>query len=231
MSQNLYGVYPNSWPFIAESREIVRVPPEDLDELWADGWRHFGSEFFRSSLMVDEMCLKRQVALRIEVAEFKLSRSQKRTLRKNADLDWRCAPASPGAEERALFQRHKSRFVRNIPERLEEFLGDCPAERPGPSLQFSVRDEGRLLAASYLSLGARTCSSVYAIFEPDESRRRLGIFTMLLELEFARSQGMNYYYSGYATLEPSCYDYKKEFSGLSFYDWGQGWRIGEDMNR
>ena len=24
MSQNLYGVYPNSWPFIAESREVVR---------------------------------------------------------------------------------------------------------------------------------------------------------------------------------------------------------------
>ena len=130
-----------------------------------------------------------------------------------------------------MFERHKSRFVRNVPERLEEFLGDCPDRRPGPTLQLSVRHEGRLLAASYLSLGAQSCSSVYAIFDPDESRRRLGIFTMLVELEYARRRGLNYYYSGYATLESSCYDYKREFSALSFYDWGTGWRLGEEMSR
>lgn len=231
MSQNLYGIYPNSWPFIAESREIQRVSPDDLDALWASGWRHFGTEFFRSSLMVDEMCLKRQVALRIEVPEFQLSRSQKRTLKRNTDLDWHFAAAKPGKEEYALFERHKSRFARNVPEHLREFLGECPDKHPGPCLQLSVRHEGRLVAASYLSLGARSCSSVYAVFDPDESRRRLGILTMLLELEFANTRALTHYYSGYATLESSCYDYKKDFSGLSFYDWGQGWRIGEEMAR
>ena len=231
MSQNLYGVYPNSWPFIAEGREIRHLPPGDLDALWANGWRHFGTEFFRSSLMVDEMCLKRQVALRIAVREFHLSRSQKRTLRRNSDLEWQFSAARPGEEEEALFERHKSRFVRNVPARLEEFLGDCPERRPGMSLQLSVRHHGRLVAASYLTLGASTCSSVYAVFDPDESRRRLGIHTMLLELDYARRNGLDYYYSGYATLEPSCYDYKKMFSGLSFYDWGKGWRLAEDMAR
>jgi len=231
MSQNLYGIYPNSWPFIAEGREIQVLTPGELDSLWARGWRHFGTEFFRSSLMVDEMCLKRQVALRIEVNEFKLSRSQKRTLRKNRDLDWSFAPARPGEEEHVLFERHKSRFTRNVPGNLKEFLGDCPDERPGPCLQLSVRHAGCLVAASYLSLGMRSCSSVYAVFDPDQPRRRLGIQTMLLELEFARINGLDYYYSGYATLEPSCYDYKKQFSGLAFYDWAKGWQIGEDMTR
>ena len=118
MSQNLYGVYPNSWPFIAESRVIQRVSPDVLDALWAGGWRHFGTEFFRSSLMVDEMCLQRQLALRIEVPEFRQSRSPKRTLKKNGDLDWHFATAEPGDEEHALFERHKSRFARNVPEHL-----------------------------------------------------------------------------------------------------------------
>ena len=231
MSQNLYSIYPNSWPFIAESREIQHVSPGGLDALWADGWRHFGTEFFRSSLMVDEMCLKRQVALRIAVGEFSLSRSQKRTLRRNRDLDWEFSAARPGEEEEALFERHKLRFARNVPVRLAEFLGDCPESRPGASLQLSVRHHGRLVAASYLTLGARTCSSVYAVFAPEESRRRLGIQTMLLELEYARAHSLDFYYSGYATVEPSCYDYKKGFSGLSFYDWGKGWRMGADMAR
>lgn len=231
MSQNLYGIYPNSWPFIAESREIRELRPEEMDVLWADGWRHFGTEFFRSSLMVDEMCLKRQVALRIAVADFVLSRSQKRTLRRNRDLRWELDPASPGDEEHELFERHKQRFTRNIPAHLEEFLGDCSGAHPSPILQLSVRDGGRLVAASYLSLGQRSCSSVYAVFDPEASRRRLGIHTMLLELEFARSNDFEFYYSGYATVESSCYDYKKDFSGLSFYDWAEGWRLAEEMGR
>ena len=33
----------------------------------------------------------------------------------------------------------------------------------------------------------------------------------------------------YATVEPSCYDYKKEFSALQYYDWEESWRPLEDL--
>ena len=224
MSQNIYGVYPNSWPFIAESREIEVVDPAELDGLWNDGWRHFGTEFFRSSLMVDEMCLKRQVALRIAVNEFVESKSQRRTMRKNTDLECTFGPTRPGEAERDLFHRHKERFARNVPGELEEFLGARPDRRPCAGLQLSVRLEGRLIAASFLSVGEKSCSSIYAVFDPEESRRRLGIFTMLQELDFAKRSGLDYYYSGYATIESSCYDYKKQFAGLQFYDWHGRWK-------
>lgn len=229
MSQNIYGVYPNSWPFIAESREIASLASRHLDAYWEDGWRHFGTNFFRSSLMVDGMNLKRQVALRIELGEFRVSKSQRRTLRRNADLVHEIGPCRPGEAEHLLFHRHKGRFAHNVPSDLSEFLGVRPAERPCPGLQLSVRREGRLVAASFFNIGERSCSSVYAVFDPEESRRRLGIYTMLLELAHAQEMGLDYYYSGYATIEPSCYDYKKGFSGLSYYDWVNGWRSKDEM--
>lgn len=231
LSQNIYGVYPQHWPFIAETRQLTSVEPEELDELWARGWRHFGTQFFRSSLMADEMTLKRQVALRVELDDFHPSKSQRRTLRRNADLAHEFGICRPGWEEEDLFHRHKARFKRNVPDDLGEFLGASPDMRPNPGVQLSVRLDGCLVAASFLNVGELACSSVYAVFDPVQSHRRLGIYTMLLELEYAREQGLEYYYSGYATIEPSCYDYKKEFAGLAFYDWTGGWRRGEEMAR
>lgn len=229
MSQHLYSIYPGAWPLIAESRILPSVLPEVMDEMWAVGWRHFGADFFRASLMADQMHLKRQIALRIEVPAFVPSKSQRRTMRRNRDLAWDLAPADPGRVERELFHRHKRRFSRNVPERLDDFLGDRPDGKPCPCLQLSVRDGDKLVAASFLSLGGSACSSVYAVFDPDLATRRLGIFTMLCELQFAAENGYRHYYSGYATVEPSCYDYKRQFSALEYYDWEGRWLPIEEL--
>lgn len=53
---------------------------------------------------------------------------------------------------------------------------------------------------------------------------------MLAELEFARAQGYKYYYSGYATVEPSCYDYKKEFRALQYYNWEGRWLSIDELS-
>jgi arginyl-tRNA--protein-N-Asp/Glu arginylyltransferase len=83
----------------------------------------------------------------------------------------------------------------------------------------------RMVAASFLDLGMAAVSSVYGIFDPSESHRSLGIFTMLKELEYAAELGCRMYYHGYACQEPSPYDYKKRFAGLEFYDWEGNWRL------
>ena len=229
MSQQLYNLLSGVWPLVAESRELDVVEPEGMDELWSVGWRHFGTEFFRASLMSDGMHLKRQIALRIEVARFMRSRSQRRTFRKNGDLELSFDTADPGEAERQLFDVHKMRFKGNVPDSLSDFLGARSNGYPCEIQQLSVRLEGRLIAASFFALGLRACSSIYAVFDPEYSRRRLGVFTMLSELEFARERGFQFYYSGYATVEPSCYDYKKEFSALQYYDWEESWRPLEDL--
>ena len=201
-----------------------------MDRLWEMGWRNFGADFFRASLMSDGAGFKRQMALRVNVADFKKSRSQRRTFRRNSNLDLSFGEADPGKEENHLFEVHKVRFSSNVPEDLEEFLGPNPNGQPCRCLQLSVRLAGRLIAASFLALGQNACSSIYAVFDPDFSRRRLGVFTMLAELEFARKHGFQYYYSGYATVESSCYDYKKAFSALYYFDWEASWLPVEELS-
>ena len=62
MSQQFYNLLSGAWPLVAESRERKVAEPEAMDRLWSVGWRNFGTDFFRASLMSDGMHLKRQIA-------------------------------------------------------------------------------------------------------------------------------------------------------------------------
>ena len=111
---------------------------------------------------------------------------------------------------------------------LSNFLGDHPGQLiPCHECQVWLKDE--FIAASFLESSHTAASSVYGLFEPAHSTRSLGIFTMLSEMQWALDHGLRYYYSGYATREPSHYDYKKNFAGLEIYDWAdEGWVAYEE---
>lgn len=207
-------------PWINEEFNAPRLPPEEMDTLWAAGWRRFGQKLFRYSLTLSESGqLDVIVPLRLTVSEFTASKSQRRIFRSNADLSWEIRPASLSPEVIDLFQKHRGRFKNNTPESLAVFLGDDPANSSCECLELRCLLRGRLIAASFLDVGAQSVSSVYAIFDPAESRRSPGILTFLKEIEWAREHGKTLLHPGYSTLGPSVYEYKKQFRPLEGYDW------------
>lgn len=209
-------------PLIWDSVEAEAVPPEGMDLLWSQGWRHFGRQFFRYSVAEHAGKWQEIVPLRIDLEAYSPSKSQRRVLRRNADLSAVWAVAGLSEETTGMFQRHKARFRENVPETLGDFLGADPAAGPCCCLELQCRMEDRLVAVSYLDVGNTSVSSVYGIFEPADARRSPGIHTLLLELEWARQQGFRYHYPGYAMTGPSHYDYKKQFRGLEGLDWRTG---------
>ena len=208
--------------------ECDDVPPEAMDHLWAAGWRHFGTHFFRYSDTIENEVWKRITPLRVRLDRFTLSSSQRRVLRKNADLQFEIQPADYREDTLALFDLHKQRFLECVPESLHDFLSPEPARLPCPCSEFRVRLGETLLASSFLDVGTTAASSIYGLFDPGHPRRSLGIFTMLLEIQWCLQTGREFYYPGYATREPGLYDYKKQFLGLEYLDWVDGdWkRVG-----
>jgi len=199
------------------------VTPKQIDLLLADGWRHFGAHFFRYNLGVYQSEIRRVLPLRIRLAEFKLSKSQRRVLRRNNDLETAVRPITLVPETIALFDRHKRRFRSGVPASIYDFLSNEPATLPCEAFEVNVRRDGELLAASFFDVGECSVSSIYGIFEPTETARGLGILTMLKEIEFALGQGKELYYHGYAYEGESFYDYKKRFSALEEFDWEGNW--------
>ncbi|RIH88868.1 putative arginyl-tRNA--protein transferase [Meiothermus luteus] len=203
------------WPFLEEGFFSSWEPPEAMDALWAQGWRHFGTFFFRYS----RLGAYRVLPLRVRLSAFRMRRSQRRVLRKNQDLrvEWRSAFVNEEVER--LFERHKARFRENPPRSIHSFLSPNPAWVPCRAYSLVLYHREKLVGISYLDEGREATSSVYQCFEPEYADRSLGIFLILLSILRSLEWGKRYYYLGYAYLEPSFYDYKKRFLGLEGYDW------------
>ncbi|MCU0794971.1 MAG: GNAT family N-acetyltransferase [Akkermansiaceae bacterium] len=201
------------------------APPGAMDQLWSQGWRHFGRDFFRYSRDADASGQVRHILpLRLDVSRFLPSKSQRRIVRQNSDVRIDVLPARVDEEREQLFHRHRVRFRENIPESLRTFMpSPAPESLPCACLGIEVRIDGRLAAVSYLDVDRTSVSSVYAMFDPADSRRGLGMLTLLEEIRWAREHGRKWLYPGYATREPSAYDYKKSLRPLEYYDWRGNW--------
>src|SRR5215475_5914980 len=210
--------------FIDEYFVSPRATPEQMDFLWALGWRHFGSYFFRYSASRRQGELLTVIPLRVDLSKFEPSRSQKRATARNRDLRVVIRDTFIDEVKKELFYRHRERFKDNIPDSIHDFLSEEPAVEPCRNQEICVYDRGNLLAASFLDVGGLSTSAVYAMFEPSESKRSLGVFTMLEAIRYSRELGCKYYYPGYAYCEPSVYDYKKNFAGSEYYDWVGAWK-------
>ncbi|MBM2805910.1 MAG: putative arginyl-tRNA:protein arginylyltransferase, partial [Deltaproteobacteria bacterium] len=124
--------------------------------------------------------------------------------------------------------KHRVRFDDNVPDSLFNFLSPNPAAVPCVNLELCIYLGERLVGVTFLDIGETAISAVYAIFDPAESKRSLGILMMLRSIEFSRQQSRRYYYPGYAYREPFTYDYKKRFTGLEYLDWDAGWKPYDD---
>jgi arginine-tRNA-protein transferase len=213
-----------SYPIISEMAFCPEVPPGLLDQLWAHGWRHFGPEFFRNSVSEHNGLLYHIQPLRVPLAQFQPGKRFRKILRRNSDLRVEFKATELTADDHALFLAHKARFKFDPPETLEDFLGPMPSRIPCENVACRVYEGERLVAVSFLDVGERAGSSVYASFDLERSHLGLGYFTMLMEIEFGRQRGWTWYYPGYAYHEPSFYDYKKRFRPFEWLDWRGGWR-------
>ncbi len=205
----------------------LSVAPEQMDRLWAEGWRHFGWFFFRYRAAWHGARRYNVIPLRIDLERFAPSRSQKRVLARNRDAEVVVRDSFVDAEKERLFARHARRFDENRPRSLYDFLSPMPSSVPCPNREVAVFLGGRLAAFTFLDVGREATSAVYAAFDPDEAPRSLGIFMMLESIRHSRETGRRYYYQGYAYREPFLYDYNKNFAGTERLEWGRGWMSEE----
>lgn len=184
--------------------------PSGFDEHMVAGCFHYNQFFCRYNKRGEF----RSIPLRIRLKDFRLSKSQKRILRINADLEIQNLPLDLNylGDQCKLFQRHRIRLGKNAPVKVELPQGKR-------NKKFCVFEDGKLVAASFFEMGANTSYGYYAIFDPEIEWRSLGILTILKEIEYAREHGNEFYYLGYAFDKPTLYDYKKRFHGLESYDW------------
>jgi len=213
------------WP-LREARDLVLDPDsEQLGDAYGNalamGFRRSGGHVYRPHCPGCRDC----VAIRLPVAEFRPDRSQRRCLRRNADLTSIAAPAKRRAEHFALYRRYlASRHPGGgmddpVPEDFELFL-QC---RWSPTRFLEIRQGHRLLAVAVTDVVPEGLSAVYTFFEPDEPGRSLGTFAILQQIELARRNRLAWLYLGYRIAGHPKMDYKTRFAPFELLRQGR-WR-------
>jgi arginyl-tRNA--protein-N-Asp/Glu arginylyltransferase len=146
---------------------------------------------------------------------FEFSKSQRKLLRDNASLNFRFVVAVESDEKQALFSRwYENRF--GYPENLAIwFKQDTPIR----SYDLLVYKQDKLIACSNFDITENAQYSSVAFYDPNENHLNLGTWTMLKELELGVRNNKLHHYPGYAYMETSKFDYKKNFPNAEFYDW------------
>lgn len=185
------------------------VPASVYEGFMDAGFRRSGKLLYQPACRGCRAC----ASIRVPVAEFRPDKSQRRCLRRNADLRVTHGAPQYSAEKFALYRKylvgwHDRQDVES-PAAFQSFLYDSPLES---TLEFEYRDpSGRLLAVGICDVCPSVLSSVYLYFDPDESRRGLGTFAALHEIGFAAEQRLGYYYLGYWVAGCGAMEYKANF--------------------
>lgn len=208
---------------IEEYLPMEPLHPMVFDQFMADGWCYWSDLFFRRNYLTWRSVPCRVIILRINLAHFEISKSQRKCLRRNQDLRVLTKPIQITKSHERLFERHSDRLENNRPISLYGFFSRWSHLQPCTGLEFNVLNKDRHVATSYFHVGHNSMAGNYCIHEPEEGGRSLGTYTMLLEIEHAILTGKSYYYPGLVYDVPSEFDYKLNFNGLEYFDWWGNW--------
>lgn len=186
-----------------------RLTAEQLDLLLEEGDQRVGSTVFRTECPFCTAC----EPVRIDVPAFQRTRSQERVWRRNQDLVVEIGPPTLDRTHVRLWNRHRrarglmTEHSRRDPVGYSEWL----VETCAPTVEFRYRVQGRLAAVSILDLGRVSANSAYCYFDPAESARSLGVYSVLHEVDWCRRMGMRWYYLGLWVRDCSALRYKTNY--------------------
>jgi arginyl-tRNA--protein-N-Asp/Glu arginylyltransferase len=199
------------------------------DSLSKQGFRRSQNVLYRPSCADCTACM----SARIRVADFKPSRSQRRTLSRNGSL--RRDATSPWATEdqyelfrKYLDSRHADGGMADMD--IFEFAAMIE-ETPVRSRLIEYSDGGEdgnrdLIAVCLTDVLDDGVSMVYSFYDPDRQKLSLGTHIILDHIEIARDADLPYVYLGYWVPGSSKMGYKAGFSALEIYKGGKWVDIG-----
>ncbi len=218
----LYETVVDDCPYLENKQSVsILVDPEHrvdgrlFSMLSRSGFRRSGEMLYAPKCPDCKAC----VSVRIPSAEFKPSRSQKRVWKKNTDLRVELQNVSFKAEHFEMYlkyqkQRHPdSSMCDEDPSKYTEFIDSEFSN--SKFLCFYLDDT--IIGISVIDQFEGGISAVYTFFDPEQSNRSLGTYSILYLLKLAKFKDIPYVYLGYWIENSQKMNYKRNFKPLQGY--------------
>lgn len=225
----LYATSPHPCSYFSEreAQTLFLDPLCEVDQglytrLSQAGFRRSGSHYYRPNCETCKAC----IASRVLIADFSLSRNQRRLMARNNDLDydWKKRPSAEAYElyERYINTRHRDGDM--YPASREQFDGFIADQRDDTQF-LHIYHSGELLAVAVCDRLGDGLSAIYTFYAPEEQRRSLGKLAILALIDRCKQQGLPYLYLGYWIKECQKMRYKIDYRPIELLINGRWCRL------
>jgi arginine-tRNA-protein transferase len=188
------------------------LPAEDFDDYLARGWYRMYQYLFTVThwLNGDTFEMDRVWWLRYDVSKTLVHASHKKILKKAAHFTVTVDPYQQiEAEDAELYSRYRAWISFDGYDSLSKCLyNDGENMELFDTWAISVRDGERLIAKGLIDLGSNAVMAKVSFYDPEYVKFSPGKLLMLLETQFMRQQGYQWYYPGYVIVGRPKFDYK-----------------------
>lgn len=191
---------------------IQECTKEQCEALILRGWRRFGAMYFRPICQDCRSC----ESLKIDVANYTFSKSERRILRKNNNLHTIVRHPTMTTEHLELFYRYHA-----YKHRTRDW--DSPKVDPKNYYSSFVHGHGdfgyevlyfqddKLIAVDLIDILNDGISSLYCYYDPHHQTLSLGKHTLLEQIALAKRLGLKWIYLGYYVEECRSLAYKANY--------------------
>ncbi len=206
--------------------------PKLMDKLLSLGYFRSGKSMFHSPVTFIEGVPNSTIRTRLLLEKHKLSKSSRKLLAKNNRMfTHEVVPLVLDEEILQLYEIYKKLcFKGDLSGELNEWLDGSEEKEIFNTKICKIYHEGVLVAASFIDLGLESMASIMGIYHPHYSKYSMGIYSMLVEVEYAKEMELTYYYPGYILSASPRFEYKKKVGNLDFKSFDSlAWREENEL--
>ncbi len=193
-------------------RYIHHCTKEDYQNMLEHGWRRFGKMHFVPECKECTKC----VSMRIDVKNYKFSRSEKRVFKKNLDTKLYIQTPSLTIDHLNLYDKYHS-FMHK--KKNWSYSSIEPAEYDRSYVQgkdeftkeFLYVKDNKLIGVALVDILANSISSIYCFYDHDFEHLSIGKFSILAQIKIAKELNIPYIYLGYWIKDHFSMGYKESY--------------------
>lgn len=189
-----------------------------LDNYLEKGWFRSAQYIYTISSIPLEGVMYFPIRIRLPLKGYSFKKSLRKIIRKNKQFRTISRKAIITPEKEELYKKFIVRFDTYISPNLLDALQEGGETTIYNTYEINVFDKDKLIAVSFFDLGKATMASIMGVFDPAYSKYSLGLYTMLAEIQFGKTNGFEHYYPGYVIPDYPKFDYKMRIGEVEFYD-------------
>ncbi|OCL81974.1 arginyltransferase [Arcobacter porcinus] len=177
------------------------------------GWRRFGKIHFVPECKSCTKC----VSMRIDVKNYKFSKSEKRVLNKNKNTKIAIRTPEVTLEHLELYDKYHSFMNRkkNWPYykiAIDEYIKSYVEGNSLYAKEFLYIKDDKLIGVAFVDVLPDAISSIYCFYDHDYEDLSIGKFSILFQIQVAKELDIPYIYLGYWIKDHFSMGYKESYS-------------------